>query len=368
MPVDVVLGLSYGDEGKGKIVDYFAKCYDYVVRFHGGNNAGHTLTINGNRTSVHALPSGILHPHVNNVIGNGCVVNPVQLVTELEKHGGSRSFVGRLFISDAAHLITPDNIELDKSTGSTIGTTGKGIGPTYSGKMKRSNFRMADLAEGKLNDIFGKTLCEIISPFVCNTQRLLTTAVKSGAQILLEGAQGTMLDIDHGTYPYVTSSNCTIGAALTGTGLNHKAIRKVYGVTKSYSTRVGNGPFPTEQKNDLGRKLREIGGEYGTTTGRERRCGWLNLGELRYACSLNGVDELIVTKLDVLDTFEKIPVFMGANEYFNFEGWNSTTKGLRDKNKLPENLLKYINAIKLNTQIPVTYISTSPEREDIIAL
>jgi adenylosuccinate synthase len=368
MPADVVLGLQWGDEGKGKVVDYLAKNYDYVVRFHGGNNAGHTLVLNGKRNAVHALPSGVLHPHVYNVIGNGCVVDPFQLAKEIEEHGGPSSMKGRLFISHAAHLITPTTVAEDRASGSKVGTTGRGIGPTYAAKMQRTGFRMQDLEEGKLDEMFGNDICRLIKPFICNTHELLRNAVASNANILLEGAQGTLLDIDHGTYPYVTSSNCTIGGALTGTGLNHKAIRKVIGVIKAYTTRVGEGPFPSEEDNDIGDRLREIGGEYGTTTGRNRRCGWLDMINLRYACSLNGVDDLVVTKLDVLDSFKAIPVRVSSSTYYNAPGWATSTKGMQDKNQLPENAKKYIEMISSSLKTNVSHISTSPERKDMIVL
>ena len=374
MPADVVLGLQWGDEGKGKVIDYLAGGYNFVVRFHGGNNAGHTLVVNGHRTAVHALPSGVLRPYVNNVIGNGCVVDPLQLAKEIEEHGGPSSLKGRLFISHAAHLITPTTVEEDRATGSKVGTTGRGIGPTYAAKMHRTSMRMNDLDKDKLDDVYGKDITSLIRPFVCDTHALLRNAHASGANILLEGAQGTMLDIDHGTYPYVTSSNCTIGAALTGTGLNHKALRKVIGVVKAYTTRVGEGPFPTEQANDIGNKLRELGGEYGTTTGRNRRCGWLNMPDLRYACTLNGVDDIVITKLDVLDSFDKIPVCVlppsrfGGSEYHTMQGWNTSTKGMRDGHKLPEKAMDYINMIERVLKTKVSHISTSPEREDMIVL
>ena len=374
MPADVVLGLQWGDEGKGKVIDYLAGGYNFVVRFHGGNNAGHTLVVNGHRTAVHALPSGVLRPYVNNVIGNGCVVDPLQLAKEIEEHGGPSSLKGRLFISHAAHLITPTTVEEDRATGSKVGTTGRGIGPTYAAKMHRTSMRMNDLDKDKLDDVYGKDITSLIRPFVCDTHALLRNAHASGANILLEGAQGTMLDIDHGTYPYVTSSNCTIGAALTGTGLNHKALRKVIGVVKAYTTRVGEGPFPTEQANDIGNKLRELGGEYGTTTGRNRRCGWLNMPDLRYACTLNGVDDIVITKLDVLDSFDKIPVCVlppsrfGGSEYHTMQGWNTSTKGMRDGHKLPEKAMDYINMIERVLKTKESHISTSPEREDMIVL
>jgi adenylosuccinate synthase len=369
MPADVVLGLQWGDEGKGKVVDYLAKNYNYVVRFHGGNNAGHTLVVNGHRTAVHALPSGVLRPYVNNVIGNGCVVDLFQLAKEIEEHGGPSSLKGRLFISHAAHLITPKTVEEDRATGYVVGTTGRGIGPTYAAKMRRTGLRIEDILKGDIEvyDTF-REVCGIIRPFICDTQDLLRNAHTSGANILLEGAQGTMLDIDHGTYPYVTSSNCTIGAALTGTGLNHKALRKVIGVVKAYTTRVGEGPFPAEQANDIGNKLRELGGEYGTTTGRNRRCGWLNMPDLRYACTLNGVDDIVITKLDVLDSFDKIPVCVLQSEYHTMQGWNTSTKGMRDGHKLPEKAMDYINMIERALKTKVSHISTSPEREDMIVL
>jgi adenylosuccinate synthase len=368
MPADVVLGLSYGDEGKGKVVDYLANHYDYVVRFHGGNNAGHTLVVNGHRTAVHALPSGVLHPHVNNVIANGCVIDPLQIAKEIEEHGGPTSLKGRLFISHAAHVITPTTVAEDRATGYIVGTTGRGIGPTYASKMHRTGMRMEDLEKGSLDDVFSKDITSLIRPFVCDTHALLRNAHASGANILLEGAQGTMLDIDHGTYPYVTSSNCTIGGALTGTGLTHKAIRKVIGVAKAYTTRVGAGPFPTEQTNELGDRLREIGGEYGTTTGRKRRCGWIDLVDLRYACNINGVDEVVVTKLDVLDSFDVIPAYVAPSVLYKAAGWKAATKHMRDKSKLPENALNYIDMIAKNLKVKVSHISTSPEREDMIIL
>lgn len=374
MPADVVIGLSYGDEGKGKVVDYLAKNYEYVVRYHGGNNAGHTLVVNGHRIAVHALPSGVLHPHVNNVIGNGCVIDPEQLAKEINEIGAS-SLVGRLFISHAAHVILPSARVEDQQTGKKVGTTGRGIGPTYASKMHRTGSRMENLAKGELDPLYAEGVLEVIKPFVTDTTHLLQTAVLSGANILLEGAQGTLLDIDHGTYPYVTSSNCTIGGALTGTGLSHKAIRKVIGVVKAYTTRVGEGPFPTEQINDVGDKLREVGGEYGTTTGRNRRCGWLDYTDLRRACELNGVDEVVVTKLDVLDQFKTIPVgYRGFShehndiQYREWAGWNRPTKGLRDKALLPQNALYYVQHISTIARAPVSYISTSPEREDMIIL
>jgi len=373
MPADVVLGLQYGDCGKGKVVDYFAKNYDYVVRFHGGNNAGHTLIVNKKRTALHSIPSGILHSHTYNVIGNGCVIDPMQLAKEIEEHGGVSALKGRLFVSHAAHIILPSYITEDRANKERIGTTGKGIGPTYAAKMNRTSFRMEDLEEGKLDDVFSEAVISLIKPFVCDTKALLWNAERSGANILLEGAQGTLLDIDHGTYPYVTSSNTTIGAALTGTGLNHKMIRKVIGVTKAYCTRVGEGPFPTEQKNDFGNKLRNLGGEFGTTTGRPRRCGWLDVPELRYARNINGVDEIVVTKVDVLDAFDVIPVGVmklpeDGVSYYDMKGWSTSTKGLRDFNQLPENTKKYIDMISSGVNAPVKYISTSPEREDMIVL
>ena len=373
MPADVVLGLQYGDCGKGKVVDYFAKNYDYVVRFHGGNNAGHTLIVNKKRTALHSIPSGILHSHTYNVIGNGCVIDPMQLAKEIEEHGGVSALKGRLFVSHAAHIILPSYITEDRANKERIGTTGKGIGPTYAAKMNRTSFRMEDLEEGKLDDVFSEGVISLIKPFVCDTKALLWNAERSGANILLEGAQGTLLDIDHGTYPYVTSSNTTIGAALTGTGLNHKMIRKVIGVTKAYCTRVGEGPFPTEQKNDFGNKLRNLGGEFGTTTGRPRRCGWLDVPELRYARNINGVDEIVVTKIDVLDEFDLIPVGVmklpeDGVSYYDMKGWSTSTKGLRDFNQLPENTKKYIDMISSGVKAPVKYISTSPEREDMIVL
>jgi adenylosuccinate synthase len=364
MAADVVIGLQYGDEGKGKVVDFLARNYDYVVRFHGGNNAGHTLVVNNNRIAVHALPSGILHPQVCNVIANGCVIDLDQLAKEINQHGGPSAFTGRLFVSNAAHVILPSARIVDQETGGKIGTTGKGIGPTYAAKMNRTGLRFEDILNGSMSSVYSTDTIDTVRPFITNTVKLLQMAEKSGASILLEGAQGSLLDIDHGTYPYVTSSNCTVGGALTGTGLNHKSIRKVIGVMKAYTTRVGEGPFPTEQPNEIGDKIRQIGGEFGTTTGRNRRCGWLNLTELRNACAVNGVDYLVVTKLDVLDTFEDISIEPAGV----VKGWNTSTKGMRDKHKLPTNAVKYLNMATKSLNAELKYVSTSPEREDMIVL
>ena len=375
--VDVVLGIQTGDEGKGRVIDYLAGSYDYIVRFNGGNNAGHTILSNGKKYAMHMLPCGVLHPKTKLVIANGVVIDPQQLYEEIIQHFGNiESAKERLFISDKAHIITPGNIELDNlGSKERLGTTGKGIGPAYAAKANRVGYRMGDFLNPELSSLlsslYKNITADTFKSLICDTQKLLWSAAQSGERILLEGAQGTFLDIDHGTYPYVTSSNTTIGAALTGTGLTHKHIRKVYGVTKAYATRVGLGPFATEQDNETGVYLREKGGEYGATTGRPRRVGWLDLPDIKKAIDLNGIDELVLTKLDVLDELKEIPVCLSKLnsekvEYFNFEGWSSTTRGTRTLAELPENAKKYIEFIEKCTGCHIGYISTSPEREDMI--
>jgi adenylosuccinate synthase len=341
--VDVILGLQYGDEGKGKFIDALSKNYDVIVRFHGGENAGHTLVVDGKKHALHLLPSGILNPDVINVIGNGVVINLDTLKKEIELYGGPAGFVGRLFISTKAHVVFDKHKRSDLLVHqATIGTTGKGIGPCYADKMLRTGLRMEEMDE------------DYFRPFICDTVQLLQRLVSEGKSILLEGAQGTMLDIDHGTYPYVTSSNTTIGACLTGTGLNHKNIRKVFGVVKAYTTRVGEGPFPSEIFGETEKALREQGNEFGTTTGRPRRIGWLNLTELDQAVKLNGVDEIFLTKTDVINTV--LP------DSFNYRNGEGTTYVALHK----QSLVGFVRElVEQELGVPVTKVSYSPRREDI---
>lgn len=413
MKADVIVGIQWGDEGKGKIVDMLAQKYDMVCRSQGGHNAGHTIWVDGIRYALQLIPSGILNPKAVNVIGNGVVVSPLNIIKEMSQFS---SLEGRLFISDKAHLNLPFHALIDQAKERlkgvrAIGTTGKGIGPTYAEKVSRAGFRAAELLNpsklcvdileyfkqnraifdileiptphkdellDELNEYKAK-----LSPFITDTTNLIWKAIDKNKRILLEGAQGTMLDIDHGTYPYVTSSSTISAGACTGLGLNPKDIGNITGIVKAYCTRVGNGPFPTEDLTKDGEKLGVIGKEFGTVTGRKRRCGWFDAVAVRYASRLNGCDELALMKLDVLDGFSKIKVcvayeyegkrvdYMPSNIenvkpiYEELDGWDSVV-GIKEFDKLPVNAKKYIEKIEEITSVKVGIISTSPERADTI--
>lgn len=410
---DLVVGIQWGDEGKGKVVDALAKTYDYVVRYQGGHNAGHTIVVNGQKIALHLIPSGILYPHCKNVIGNGVVIDPSALLQELEPF---ESLQGRLFISDKAHIILPYHSMLDKAKelhkkDKAIGTTGKGIGPAYTDKIARSGIRMNDLRDFRtlerkivanlqdmqiLQDAYEFALpslesimselesnAKVLLPFVCDTTQLLWQAQESGKKILCEGAQGSMLDIDHGTYPFVTSSNTTASGACSGTGLAPRDINEVIGIAKAYCTRVGNGVFPTEDFGESGEYMRQRGAEFGTTTGRSRRCGWFDAVAVKYACRLNGCTSLSIMKMDVLDGLDRIKVctayeYKGQNItyiptdyenakpiYTEFAGWDSVA-GIRDESVLPQNAKTYIEFLEQFVGVRISLISTSPEREDVI--
>ena len=410
---DIIVGIQWGDEGKGKIVDKLAQEYDVVCRSQGGHNAGHTIWVDGVRYALHLVPSGILNPKAVNVIGNGVVLNPPSIIKEMEQFS---NLEGRLFISEKAQLNMPYHSLIDiareKLKGaSAIGTTGKGIGPAYSDKINRVGHRVGELLNpSKLfeniisyfeqNKIIFDAL-EItlpsqeelktqideysakLSPFIINTTNFVWDALENDKRVLLEGAQGTMLDIDHGTYPYVTSSNTVSAGACTGLGLNPKDIGTITGITKAYCTRVGNGPFPSEDFGDDGERMASVGKEFGTTTGRKRRCGWFDAVAVKYASRLNGCDQLALMKLDVLDGFEtlKICVAYELNGekidfvphdlenvkpiYEEIQGWESVV-GCREFNKLPSEAKAYIAKIEEVTKTKVGIISTSPEREDTI--
>lgn len=413
MKADVIVGIQWGDEGKGKIVDMLAQKYDMVCRSQGGHNAGHTIWVNGVKYALQLIPSGILNPKAINVIGNGVVVSPSNIIKEMSQF---TSLEGRLFISDKAHLNLPFHALIDQAKerlkgSKAIGTTGKGIGPTYAEKVSRNGFRAGELLNpSKLcEDILeyfktnraifdvleiptpskNELLTELnfykekLSPFITNTTNLVWEAIDENKKILLEGAQGTMLDIDHGTYPYVTSSSTISAGACTGLGLNPKDIGTITGIVKAYCTRVGNGPFPTEDSTSDGQKLGEVGKEFGTVTGRKRRCGWFDAVAVRYASRLNGCDKLALMKLDVLDGFPKIKVcvayeyegkiidYMPSNMqdvkpiYEEIDGWDSVV-GIKEFDKLPTNAKKYIEKIEEITSVKVGIISTSPERADTI--
>lgn len=411
---DLIVGIQWGDEGKGKIVDLLAKNYDVVSRYQGGHNAGHTIVVDGKKVALHLIPSGILNPEAINVIGNGVVVSPKKILEEMEQF---EKLEGRLFISDKSHMILDYHSEIDiareKLRGKdAIGTTGKGIGPAYADKITRVGLRIGDLLDTTklmkkienylaLNAPILKALgveCKLselekevnkyaiaLKPFIIDSTKLLWNSLDENKKVLLEGAQGSMLDIDHGTYPYVTSSNTTVSGACSGTGLSPKKIGKVIGIAKAYCTRVGNGPFPSEDFGADGDRLAEAGHEYGTTTGRKRRCGWFDVPLAKYASELNGCDELAIMKLDVLDGFKEIKVCTGYELhgekidyipsdlddvkpiYKSFEGWDSVT-GVREFNDLPENAKNYIKAIEELTNTKVGIISTSADRLDTIIL
>jgi len=413
MKADVVVGIQWGDEGKGKIVDRLAANYDMVCRSQGGHNAGHTIWVDGVKYVLQLIPSGILNPKAINIIGNGVVVSPLNILKEMSQFG---SLVGRLYISDKAHLNLSFHALIDQAKErlkgeKAIGTTGKGIGPTYSEKVSRNGFRAGDLLNPSklcddileyfvqnraifdVLDIKTPTKTELLNeledyssklaPYITNTTNMVWKALEENKRVLLEGAQGTLLDIDHGTYPYVTSSSTVSGGACTGLGLNPKDIGDITGIVKAYCTRVGNGPFPTEDFTHYGKTMGEVGKEFGAVTGRKRRCGWFDAVAVRYASRLNGCDKLALMKLDVLDGFDKIKVCVAYNYngeridympsnmdnveaiYEEIDGWDSVV-GIRKYEDLPINAKKYIEKIEEITNVKVGIISTSPERDDTI--
>ncbi|MDD2973867.1 MAG: adenylosuccinate synthase [Aliarcobacter cryaerophilus] len=413
MKADVIVGIQWGDEGKGKIVDMLAQKYDMVCRSQGGHNAGHTIWVDGVKYVLQLIPSGILNPKAINIIGNGVVVSPLNILKEMSQFG---SLVGRLYISDKAHLNLSFHALIDQAKErlkgeKAIGTTGKGIGPTYSEKVSRNGFRAGDLLNPSklcddileyfeqnraifdVLDIKTPTKTELLNeledyssklaPYITNTTNMVWKALEENKRVLLEGAQGTLLDIDHGTYPYVTSSSTVSGGACTGLGLNPKDIGDITGIVKAYCTRVGNGPFPTEDFTDYGKTMGEVGKEFGAVTGRKRRCGWFDAVAVRYASRLNGCDKLALMKLDVLDGFDKIKVCVAYNYdgeridympsnmdnveaiYEEIDGWDSVV-GIRKYEDLPINAKKYIEKIEEITNVKVGIISTSPERDDTI--
>ena len=414
---DLIVGVQWGDEGKGKIVDKLAKEYDYIVRYQGGHNAGHTIVVDGKKYALHLMPSGILYPKCKNIIGNGVVISLEALIKEIEQFESLGDLRGRLFISDRAHLITPYHQMLDlareNNAKNAIGTTKNGIGPAYSDKVARVGLRVSDLRDLKmleqklasykeqiayLQDLYDLTLPSVesimqninaiapkILPLITDTTKLLWDGLDEGKNILLEGAQGSMLDIDHGTYPFVTSSSTISAGSSSGSGIPPNRIEKIIGITKAYCTRVGNGPFPTEQNNTIGEELGQKGCEFGTTTGRKRRCGWLDAIALKYACRLNGCTDLALMKLDVLDGFKEIKIcthYLYNGEkithvpsdlenvepvYESFEGWDHTA-GIKDFKSLPNAAKTYIQAIQSLTGTKVSIISTSPERDDTIII
>mgnify|MGYP001345196013 CR=1 FL=1 len=419
----VVVGSQWGDEGKGKIVDWLSSQADVVIRFQGGNNAGHTLVINGETYKLNILPSGILRDDKISIIGNGVVLSLEALKKEIESltERGVKISPNNLYISDRATIILPVHQKLDELRENNnlikIGTTKRGIGPAYEDKVGRRALRLCDLfdkvhlsnkvelllnhhnalmrgfgkEEYSINDVVDHifTLGQFAQQYVKSNQEILSEVENNKQKILFEGAQGFLLDIDHGTYPYVTSSNVHASYASIGSGLSPQLIDHVLAITKAYTTRVGNGPFPTELDDDIGNKLGEIGKEFGTVTNRKRRCGWFDAVLVRQALVQSGATGIALTKIDVLDTFEEIKVCVGYNlngqqiEYFpssefdqdkiepvyeSFEGWNSTTTGIDNFKDLPAQAQKYVNRISELTRTKIDLVSTSPKREDTILI
>jgi adenylosuccinate synthase len=418
MPATVVLGTQWGDEGKGKAVDYLADRMDHVVRYQGGNNAGHTIIAEGRLLKLNLVPSGILYPHITNVIADGVVVDPAVLLREMDELSASGLDVSGLRLSANAHLIMPYHLELEKVTQrflgeNALGTTKRGIGPAYADRAARVGIRVQDLYDEKIlrqkleivlwekNQVLAKVYnrlgveldailddclgaAERLEPHVADTSKLLDDGIRAGQHVLLEGAQGTMLDLDHGTYPFVTSSTPVAGYALASAGIGPRHVERVIGITKAYVTRVGSGPFPTEALDDDGERMGERGSEFGTTTGRKRRCGWFDAVVLRYAARLNGLTELFLTKLDVLSGFETVRVCVGyraggrtwddvpPNQTLFHEaepvweelpGWEEELGDARAFDDLPKEAQRYVRFLEELGEVSVSVVSVGPARE-----
>ncbi|MDJ0924271.1 MAG: adenylosuccinate synthase [Acidimicrobiia bacterium] len=418
MPTTVLIGAQWGDEGKGKVTDHLSESADVVVRYQGGNNAGHTIVVGDERFALTLIPSGVLYPQVTPVIGNGCVIDPNVLVTEMAELDSRGIDPTRLRISGNAHLIMPYHRKLDavleRFLGQQqIGTTKRGIGPAYMDKYSRQGIRVQDLFDPKIfrqkldiaikdkNKILTKVYnslpidaepiaeeyldyADSLRDYVTDTSLLLWRAQQAGKKVIFEGAQGTLLDIDHGTYPFVTSSNPTAGGAPIGSGIGPKTIDKVLGVAKAYITRVGTGPFPTELHDDVGNRMVDLGGEFGTVTGRRRRCGWLDLVALRYAVRVNGLTELAMTKLDILSHFDMLKVAVAYDSlgerfeefprqqrvlynchpvYEELPGWSTDISDVRNYGDLPKEARSYIEYVEETIGIPVTMIGVGPARD-----
>jgi adenylosuccinate synthase len=420
MSVSIIVGAQWGDEGKGKIVDMLSEKIDIVARYQGGANAGHTVVIGDATYVLHLVPSGIFQKNVKCVIGNGVVIDPVALMDEIAmiKSFGIK-IEGRLFISHNAHLIMPYHKLLDtirEQGAQKIGTTGRGIGPAYIDKYMRTGIRVVDLLDRKvlrekltrnieeknqiLSKVYGKTEIDVdkiveeyqqfdklIDPYITDTSAYLNDALKKKKRILAEGAQGALLDVDHGTYPYVTSSNPTSGGACTGLGIPPTAVKSIIGIAKAYSTRVGNGPFPTELNDTTGETLRKVGHEFGATTGRPRRCGWLDMVSLKYSLMVNGISEIALTKLDVLDAFDEIKICVAYKKdgkvlksfptdvhtletvepvYKSYKGWNETISAAKHWKQLPKRTKDYIETIEKLSGVRISLVSVGARRDQTI--
>lgn len=419
MSVDVLLGLQWGDEGKGKIVDFLANQYDFIARYQGGPNAGHTIYLNGDKFVLHTIPSGIFHDKIGNIIGNGVVINPITLLKEIKNLEAAGIDVNsRLYIAKKASLILPTHIELDKASeqkrgDAKIGSTLRGISPAYMDRTGRNALKIGEIFsenfQEKYNSLRDKHL-EMMSSMgytadlsteeewlqsledlkkysFIDCEQFVNAKLKEGKRILAEGAQGAMLDIDYGTYPFVTSSNTISGGVCAGLGVAPQKIKEVYGITKAYCTRVGSGPFPTELFDETGEKLRKEGGEFGATTGRPRRCGWIDFVALRYACMLNGVTKLCITKIDVLNNFDKIGY---CNQYETSEGtttempsyltddakpkvefadgWNSNIEIGNQFSSLNENVKDYVALLEIHIGVKANLVSVGPGRDELFEL
>lgn len=419
--VDVILGLQWGDEGKGKIVDYFAPRYDIVARFQGGPNAGHTLYINGTKIVLHQIPSGIFHEKIINLIGNGVVLDPLTLRRECDavKSFGI-DYQKNLVIAKRAHLILPTHRALDKASemakgNDKIGSTLKGIGPAYMDKTGRNGLRVGDILDktfttqyiklrlkhqklldslhfpediGEWEEDFFESIDFLRQFRIVNGEYFINDQLAAGKKVLAEGAQGSMLDVDFGTFPFVTSSNTIAAGVCTGLGVSPQKIRDVIGVTKAYCTRVGSGPFPTELGDEIGEKLRTVGNEFGATTGRPRRCGWIDLVALHFACMVNGVTRVVMTKADVLDAFSELKVCVAYNingetsrevpyqmsrvqivpEWKSFNGWNKDTSTSRRVDELPAPMREYMKFINEYLSVNIAYVSNGPGRDQLIEI
>jgi len=420
MAVDVLLGLQWGDEGKGKIVDYLATKYHIVARFQGGPNAGHTLKFDGNKFVLHTVPSGIFRKELINLIGNGVVIDPITLEKEIQQiEGFGVDYKDRLFVAKKAHLILPTHRYLDKASEAAkgkekIGSTLKGIGPTYMDKTGRNGLRVGDITQPDFQKKYEalkkkhlgllamypavdfdleaeeaqwmKSLNCLRSLQHVDGEYFLNKAIKEGQKVLAEGAQGSMLDVDFGTYPYVTSSNTISAGVCNGLGISPSQIGEVIGITKAYCTRVGAGPFPTELHGEMGEFLRKEGAEFGATTGRPRRCGWIDLPQLKYTIMLNGVTQLVITKIDILNSLEEVqaathyhydgkdtdqlPYDLSTIEvtpkYTSYPGWQKSLDGIRDYDDLPASAKSYLSTLEEILETPITMVSTGPGRNELI--
>ncbi len=417
--VDVILGLQWGDEGKGKIVDYFAPGYDVVARFQGGPNAGHTLYVNGQKVVLHQIPSGIFHADKINLIGNGVVLDPVTLMKECATVASMGvDYKKNLFISQRAHFILPTHRALDKASElqkgtDKIGSTLKGIGPAYMDKTGRNGLRIGDLLDKSFTSQYIKLrlkhqrlldnynfqedisswedeffeAVEMLRSFnIVNGEYFINNQIAQGKRVLAEGAQGSMLDVDFGTFPFVTSSNTITAGVCSGLGIAPQNIKEVFGVSKAYCTRVGGGPFPTELHDETGELIRKTGSEFGSTTGRPRRCGWIDLVALKFACMINGVTQIIMTKADILDALLELKVChsysingVETNEvpfqmnkldivpvYESFEGWQCDSSAISTYENLPVKMKEYVQHLNQHLQVPVTHISNGPGRDQIV--